>query len=100
EPLIAMGQALGKRRRRQRSYSFSDKDKPADGAPVVSGTATLPPDAGKKDKKKRSVSSAAKFSSLIGGKKVCECFFLQLNFEPIFIVSLIATVNHATNFGQ
>lgn len=65
-----MGQALGKRRRRGRSYSFSEKDKQATGesGPVVSGTATLPPDTKKKDKKKRSVSSAAKFSSLLTGK--------------------------------
>lgn len=65
-----MGQVIGKRGSRNRSYSFSEKDKKGETAePVMSGTATLPANA-KKEKKKRSVSSAAKFSSIFSNKKV------------------------------
>lgn len=65
-----MGQVIGKRGSRNRSYSFSEKDKKGETAePVMSGTATLPANA-KKEKKKRSVSSAAKFSSFFSNKKV------------------------------
>lgn len=63
-----MGQVIGKRGSRNRSYSFSEKDKKGETAePVMSGTATLPANA-KKEKKKRSVSSAAKFSSFFNKK--------------------------------
>lgn len=82
-----MGQVIGKRGSRNRSYSFSEKDKkPADvSEPVVSsGTATLPASV-KKEKKKRSVSSAAKFSSFFSHKKVSVyTFFIFINSHAQF----------------
>ena len=78
-----MGQALAKRRSRNRSYSFSDKDKSAgnrDGAPM-SGTATLPAEGGKKKgKKNRSVSSAAKFST-IKVSILYLCIYIYINWK-------------------